>query len=702
MSLFKNTSGQKVRVFAFDATTGLPKTGDAANITGSVSKDFGAFADLADTSATEEDSTKAKGYYLLDISQTETNADDIGIGGRSATSNIVVVGAPARIATRPPNAGALVISSAGIVQSDVAKINGVTASAVTTIGANVGTTQPVNFTGTSSSALVKTDTIDVGGTAQTARDLGASVLLSSGTGTGQISLSSGKVSLSATQTFDNTGTWTGNLSGSVGSLSGITFPTNFSALGINASGHISRVVLVDTITTYTGNTPQTGDNFAIVNSGTFGNAAIKSSVGTVQSTASTIEATVDNVVYGNSALLTAINANLTAINNINNLSALANIYGPPILEIPDSSSTLYPFTLIVRDSEGHLADLDSSPTLAAINAAGTDRSANLSSVTHAATGRYTFTYSVASNATEEGLRISATGAVSSSARYVEIIVAVANYDSITTLAAIKAKTDNLPADPASEASATTNKNSIITKLSDGTITLNAAYDAAKTAAGATAVAAITAVLSGITSLKQWLGMLAGKQTGDSTALTEIRATGAGSGTFNPTTDSGEALRDRGDAAWTTGTGGGGGGGGTTVVAGALIAQLNTRTFTTMGGAVQALSIAQSEGKTLVFLAQINNDGDATPYDLTGKTVVFSVFEKADDGEIVFSKSTDDASITLSASDGAAPSVLDQVNVDIDTTDTADKGAWLWELRVTTDDNAYLAGGEWVVRRAPIA
>jgi hypothetical protein len=217
------------------------------------------------------------------------------------------------------------------------------------------------------------------------------------------------------------------------------------------------------------------------------------------------------------------------------------------------------------------------------------------------------------------------------------------------------------------------------------------------------VTRITSTLfGGITSLKQWLGMLAGKQAGDSTALTEIRATGAGSGTFNPTTDSGEALRDRGDAAWTTGTGGGGGGGGTTVVAGALIAQLNTRTFTTMGGAVQALSIAQSEGKTLVFLAQINNDGDATPYDLTGKTVVFSVFEKADDGEIVFSKSTDDASITLSASDGAAPSVLDQVNVDIDTTDTADKGAWLWELRVTTDDNAYLAGGEWVVRRAPIA
>jgi hypothetical protein len=529
------------------------------------------------------------------------------------------------------------------VQGDLQtiKTQAVTCAAGVTVNVNVGTTQPINFTGTGSTAYAKSDMWGILGTVLTET-------------AGQI------------------------------------------AAGFKKLFNVAVPVLTAE------NVNQTGDNYAIVNDGTNGNAAIKTSVGAVQGTASATQAIVSNGTYGNQALLAAVNANLTAINNINNLSALANIYGPPILEIPDSSSTLYPFTLIVRDSEGHLADLDSSPTLAAINAAGTDRSANLSSVTHAATGRYTFTYSVASNATEEGLRISATGAVSSSARYVEIIVAVANYDSITTLAAIKAKTDNLPADPASETNATSNKNSIITKLSDGTITLNAAYDAAKTAASATAVAAITAILSGITSLKQWLGMLAGKQTGDSTALTEIRATGAGSGTFNPTTDSGEALRDRGDLAWTTGTGGGGGGGGTTVVAGALIAQLNTRTFTTMGGAVQALSIAQSEGKTLVFLAQINNDGDATPYDLTGKTVVFSVFEKADDGEIVFSKSTDDASITLSASDGAAPSVLDQVNVDIDTTDTADKGAWLWELRVTTDDNAYLAGGEWVVRRAPIA
>lgn len=74
-----------------------------------------------------------------------------------------------------------------------------------------------------------------------------------------------------------------------------------------------------------------------------------------------------------------------------------------------------------------------------------------------------------------------------------------------------------------------------------------------------------ALFSGITSLAQWLGAGFGKQTADSTARTEIRATGAGSGTFDETTDSMEALRDRGDAAWTTGSGGGGTGTGARTV-----------------------------------------------------------------------------------------------------------------------------------------
>ena len=52
---------------------------------------------------------------------------------------------------------------------------------------------------------------------------------------------------------------------------------------------------------------------------------------------------------------------------------------------------------------------------------------------------------------------------------------------------------------------------------------------------------ITSTLfTGITSLAEWLGLMAGKQTPDATALAEIKATGAGSGTFSAMDDSLEA------------------------------------------------------------------------------------------------------------------------------------------------------------------
>jgi len=65
---------------------------------------------------------------------------------------------------------------------------------------------------------------------------------------------------------------------------------------------------------------------------------------------------------------------------------------------------------------------------------------------------------------------------------------------------------------------------------------------------------LEARFTGITSLAEWLGLLAGKQAANATALTEIKATGAGSGTYSETTDSQEAIKDLGDSAWATGGG----------------------------------------------------------------------------------------------------------------------------------------------------
>lgn len=68
------------------------------------------------------------------------------------------------------------------------------------------------------------------------------------------------------------------------------------------------------------------------------------------------------------------------------------------------------------------------------------------------------------------------------------------------------------------------------------------------------VAVLAAKFAGMTSLPEWLGLLAGKQSEDPTASAEINATGVGSGNYTSTTDSLEAIRDGGDAAWLTATG----------------------------------------------------------------------------------------------------------------------------------------------------
>jgi len=62
-------------------------------------------------------------------------------------------------------AGAAVSTSSAQLGVNVVNINAVSAASVTTVNANVGTTQPTNFTGTGASALVKSDTVDIAGAA---------------------------------------------------------------------------------------------------------------------------------------------------------------------------------------------------------------------------------------------------------------------------------------------------------------------------------------------------------------------------------------------------------------------------------------------------------------------------------------------------------------------------------------------------------
>lgn len=90
MALYKNTASQKLAVYAYDTAAEAPKTGDAANITGQISKDGAATAATNDTNPTELDATDAPGVYLFDLTQAETNAEMIVVSASSTTSDISI------------------------------------------------------------------------------------------------------------------------------------------------------------------------------------------------------------------------------------------------------------------------------------------------------------------------------------------------------------------------------------------------------------------------------------------------------------------------------------------------------------------------------------------------------------------------------------------------------------------------------------
>lgn len=129
--MLKNVTGQKIRLFAFDTTTGAPKTGDAANLTAYVSKDRGTLTALGDTTATEVSSTNAAGMYEFDLTQAETNADVLDFTGKSSTANIAIVPI-LNLFTRPQYSTIQAIDSSGRVTVGSAAADSINASALAT------------------------------------------------------------------------------------------------------------------------------------------------------------------------------------------------------------------------------------------------------------------------------------------------------------------------------------------------------------------------------------------------------------------------------------------------------------------------------------------------------------------------------------------------------------------------------------------
>ncbi len=88
--LLKNVASQKIAVFAYTASTGAAKTGDAAQITAYISKDFAAGAATNDANPAEMDATNMPGWYVFDLTQAETNAEVIVLAPKSSTAGVVI------------------------------------------------------------------------------------------------------------------------------------------------------------------------------------------------------------------------------------------------------------------------------------------------------------------------------------------------------------------------------------------------------------------------------------------------------------------------------------------------------------------------------------------------------------------------------------------------------------------------------------
>lgn len=209
----KNAASQKIVVFAWDTTTGLAKTGDAANITAYVSKDYGSVTVLGDTSATEMDSTNAKGNYLFDLTQAETNAEVLVFTAKSSTANIAVIGAPQTIFTMPTTG---VLSPATLGRTAVVDASGL-------IDANMVKAGPTGS-----------------GTAQTARDVGGAVPAAAAGASGGLLISGSNSGTTTLGALTCTGAFTISdgiaVTRSTANSAGMTISGNGSGNGLTVSG----------------------------------------------------------------------------------------------------------------------------------------------------------------------------------------------------------------------------------------------------------------------------------------------------------------------------------------------------------------------------------------------------------------------------------------------------------------------------------
>lgn len=363
-NLQKNVASQNITFGLVNSSSGAALTG--ATVTVYVTKDNGAQATGTGT-VTE----KGNGQYNYAPTQAETNAADVGLLF-TATSAIPV---------------------AYDFHTDVVDANGYPgANLVDIAGAAVST----------SSAQIGVNAVNIGGTAQTGRDIGASVLLSAGTGTGQLDFTSGVVKANLTQILGTALTETaGQIAAAFKKFFNIASPTST----------MNEITLVDTVTTTT-----TATN--LTNAPTAGDftATMKTSIGTAvaASAVASVTGNVDGNVAGSVGSVTAAvsvtgDLSSTMKSSVTTACNAATTVGVNSNVKKGAQLTAFSFTMTDSTTGDEKTGLTVTSQIA--KDGGTFASTT-NSVTEMANGWYKITLTATEmNADQVALRFSATGAV---------------------------------------------------------------------------------------------------------------------------------------------------------------------------------------------------------------------------------------------------------------------------------------------------
>lgn len=390
----KNVSGQTIHFQGVDSATGGIKSGVTWTVRRCIDGTFAA----GGGTVTEDGTT---GWYKYAMSQADTNGNNIGFnftgtGAIPQTVNIITTAADPTDAVR---LGLTALPNA----------NAEAAGGLYTRGTGAGQiNQPAD-------GQIDANVVKLGGTTQTGRDIGASVLLSSGTGAGQLDFTSGVVKANLAQILGTALTETaGQIAAAFKKFFDKASPT----------GTVNSIP--DAVAGTSGGLALVGSDVGVASS-------VSGSVGSVTAGV-TVSTNNDKTGYGlSSAAVQAIWDALTSA-----LTTAGSI-GKWILDKLD---------VVVSTrlaSASYTAPLDAAGTRSAIGLASANLDTQLSTIDD-----FLDTEIAAIKAKTDNLPSDPADASDIAASFSTVNTKLDTIDDFldTEVAAIKAKTDNLPASPA--------------------------------------------------------------------------------------------------------------------------------------------------------------------------------------------------------------------------------------------------------------